>query len=184
MYKVFKVEPFVVNTAGYNIRDVKLVNYNNFTDKELKWYTTFLEIARIMGNNSHCVSHKVGAVLVKNNRIISTGINGTPPGCVNCDEVFDPSNFDREDHHKWSELNELHAEINMLAIAAREGISTKDSVVYTTISPCVHCAKALVAAGVQTVVFSELYDLDIEGLLLILLSGVSVFLIKEDDASA
>ncbi len=184
MYKVFKVEPFVAHSADYNIRDVKLVSYGGFTERELKWHTTFLEIARIMGNNSHCVSHKVGAVLVKNNRVISTGINGTPVGYINCDEVFDPTNFDREEHHVWSNLNELHAEANMLAIAAREGISTRDGVVYTTMSPCINCAKVLIAAGIQTVVFSELYDLDIEGLLLMLLNSVSIYLIKEDNTSA
>ena len=180
MLKVFKLEPFITN----NIRDAKLTEYVGFTDKDLKWHRTFLQIAKIMGDNSHCVSHKVGAVLVKNNRIISTGINGTPSGYINCDEVFTSDDFNRKKHHIWSNLNELHAEVNMLAIAAREGISTKDSIVYTTISPCTNCSKMLIAAGIKTVIFNELYDLDKDGLILMLLNNDDLFLIRGDDTIA
>jgi len=183
MCKVYKIEPFITNVNDQIIRDIKLNDYT-FPEKDLKWHITFLKIAEIMGDNSHCVSHKVGAILVKNNRIISTGINGTPIGYVNCDDIFTPDNLNREKHHTWSNLNELHAEINMLAIAAKEGISTKDSIVYTTISPCINCAKALIAAGIKTVIFSELYDLDKDGLILMSYNNVDLYLIKGDDIVA
>lgn len=170
MTKVYKV------LLTSDLKAIKTVEYS-LIEKEVRWHSTFLDIAKRMGDNSHCVSHKVGAVLVKNNRIISTGINGTPSGHTNCDEVFDANNFDRQEHHEWSNLNELHAEINALMIAAREGIATKDSIIYVTISPCTSCCKAIVAAGIRKVIFSELYDADIEGLKLLLLNDTEVYLI-------
>lgn len=178
MIAVYKI------TQNDRKNNIQLVDHTEFSDKDLRWHTTFLKVAEIMGANSHCVSHKVGAVLVKNKRIISTGINGTPAGHVNCDEVFNPESFGRTTHHEWSGLNELHAEVNAIAIAAKEGISTKDSILYTTISPCVHCSKVIIASGIKQVVFSELYDLDNYGLILMLQNNIDLYLIKKGDINA
>lgn len=122
---------------------------------------TFLEVARSLAKLSHCRSFKVGAVLVKDGRILSTGYNGTPPGQVNCDDIFpdraDPA-FDREKHHQWSNLHEIHAEANTLLWAAREGISVNGATLYCTTQPCDQCVKLLSMSGVVRVVYGEIYD--------------------------
>ena len=77
----------------------------------------FMITAINLGKLSKCVSKKVGAIIVKNNRIISMGYNGTPRGVKNCCEIFDESNFDREEHHQWSKNSEIHAEMNAILFA-------------------------------------------------------------------
>ena len=90
-------------------------------DKDRIYMNIAHEIARL----SHCVSHKVGAILVKDGRILSTGINGTPKKFMNCDQVFCGCGFSREDHHTFSENYEIHAETNAILFAAENGISIK-----------------------------------------------------------
>lgn len=122
---------------------------------------TFIEVAKTISKLSHCRSYQVGAVIVKNGRILSTGYNGTPSGHQNCDDLFpskhDPL-FDREAHHKFSELYEIHAEQNSVAYASRYGISLEGSTVYCTLQPCMTCAKILVAVGIVRIVYADVYD--------------------------
>ena len=118
----------------------------------------YLDIAKRLSLQSHCVSYKVGAVLTKDDRIISTGWNGTPSGYINCDEKFDANNFNREEHHQWSQTTELHAEQNALLFAAKNGISVEGSILYCTTEPCAQCTKMLIAAGVKEVYYLEPYD--------------------------
>jgi len=126
---------------------------------------TFLECAFLFAKLSHCKRIQVGSVLVSDNRIISTGYNGTPKGYENCDfhfrndtrEINDPT-F-KSDHAKWS-VREVHSEINALMIAAKNGIPTDGTTFYITISPCIDCAKAMIQAGVKRVVFNKPYDRD------------------------
>lgn len=114
----------------------------------------FLDIAVIAAETSHCVSLKVGAVLVRAGRVVSTGYNGTPPGFVNCNELW----VSRcPEHSEWSNRMEIHAEQNALLFAARHGISTEGCTMYTTIEPCHQCVKLMIAAGVSRVVYSEEY---------------------------
>lgn len=138
------------------------------------WDTTFLEIANIFAQRSSCVKRKVGAVLVKDLRVVSTGYNGTPSGFVNCDQVFKNGNkegllvikhgnkihnmtVETITHHDFAERYEIHAEQNCLMIAAQNGISTKDCTLYVTTAPCVQCAKLIIAAGIKRVVYKEVY---------------------------
>lgn len=106
---------------------------------------------------SHCVRKKVGCVFVKNGRIVSSGVNGEPPGYPNCDEV-NVTEEQIKNHHVWSDIHTLHAEINATVHAAKEGISLKDSVVYCTLRPCIHCAKALIGIGIKEIYYIEDYD--------------------------
>ena len=108
---------------------------------------TFLDLAKIIGDNSKCCRAKVGAILVKDNRIISTGYNGKPSGwndeacsdeCKGCKET-------------------IHAEVNAIIFAAKNGMSTKDCVLYVTHSPCQSCCLAIIQAGIKVVFFEELY---------------------------
>lgn len=126
--------------------------------KQNKLDETFLKIASTFAELSHCVSHQVGAVLVKDGRIISTGYNGSPPGYINCDEKFDKNNFEREAHHEWSNIYEPHAEGNAIGFAAKNGISTEGSTIYCTLQPCLNCTKMIITAGIKRIVYDKSYD--------------------------
>lgn len=118
----------------------------------------FLKTAYLLGQQSKCVSKKVGALIVKNKRIISTGINGTPPGFKNCNEVFDKNNFNREEHHVWSKTYEIHAEMNAIAFAAKHDIGIENSVMYIILQPCDDCLKNIIAAGIKKIYYVYPYD--------------------------
>ncbi|HPI82018.1 MAG TPA: deaminase [Candidatus Paceibacterota bacterium] len=118
----------------------------------------FMKTAFLFAEESKCVSYHVGAVIVKDKRIISIGYNGTPPGLPNCDEVFDKDNFDREAHHHWSKDNEIHAEMNALAFAAKTNIETEGADMYITTSPCNDCLKNISMTGIKNVYYLYLYD--------------------------
>lgn len=99
----------------------------------------------------------VGCILTKNNRIISTGYNGTPAGSINCDDLFS-KNFDRDKHHEFSEACEIHAEINTILIAAKYGISIENTTLYTNIQPCSNCLKMICNSGIKNVYYRTPYD--------------------------
>lgn len=111
-----------------------------------------------LAQESKCVSRQVGAVIVRNNRIIATGYNGTIAGAKNCCEVFDKENFEREDHVKWSKANELHAEQNALIMAARYGIEVEGADVYSSLQPCSLCLIMMAQAGIKNIYYFEDYD--------------------------
>ena len=145
-----------------------LKTIRNF-DKDKKWDLSFMEIASMFANYSSCVKRKVGAVLVKDLRILSTGYNGTPSGLCNCDEVFkNPTDLKngtlpngiKITHHDFAEQFEIHAEQNCLSFAAKNGVSTKDCTLYITTAPCVNCAKIIIASGIKKVIYNEIYKND------------------------
>lgn len=114
----------------------------------------FMDIAHVCARSSKCVSLKVGAVLVRDGRIISTGRNGTPPGFTNCCDIHTERG---PEHSAWSERYEIHAEMNCVLFAARHGIETEGAVMYVTIQPCHQCLKNLTAAGVTKIYYDEVY---------------------------
>lgn len=120
----------------------------------------FIKTAYLLGKESKCVSRQVGAIIVRNGRIISTGINGTPPGYINCNEKFPEYNpiIDREEHHEWSKTYEIHAEINALLFSAKNGISTDNTELYVILQPCDDCLKAITAAGIKKIYYVYPYD--------------------------
>lgn len=110
-----------------------------------------MSIARIVATRSTCDRLEAGAVLVKNNRIISTGYNGSPPGLPHCDEA---GHLMEEGHC----VRTIHGEHNSILQAATiPGASTEGSTMYTKYTFCIHCAKYIVAAGVKRVVYSKVY---------------------------
>jgi len=121
-------------------------------------HDVFMKTAFLFASKSKCVSHHVGAIIVKNGRIVATGYNGTPPSLMNCNERFDLYNFDREEHHVWSKDNEVHAEANCIAFAAKNGVNIVDSDIYVTISPCNDCLKMISMTGIKNVYYLYLYD--------------------------
>ena len=119
----------------------------------------------IANSLSKCVSKKVAAVAVRDGNIVCVGVNGTAPGDENCCDHFniDMSNLpvghpDREAHSEWSNQYEGHAELNLVAKAAREGISLNGCTLYCTLQPCWGCSKYLKIAGIVRVVYTAKYD--------------------------
>lgn len=123
------------------------------------WDEYFMEIAEIVKTRSTCMRRQVGAVIVKDNRIITTGYNGAPSGLKHCTEL---GGCEREKLHVPSgqrhELcRALHAEQNAIIQAAKLGIGTEGATIYITLQPCVICAKMLINAGIQRIVFRGTY---------------------------
>lgn len=127
--------------------------------KDISLHLTFMRILGEFSKLSHCVSKKVAAMAVKDGRIIATGINGTAPGYTNCDDIFDSHNFDRELHHKFSDTYEIHAEMNMLLYAAKNGIALSGSTLYCSMMPCWNCIKHISVVGIKRIIYSHKYDL-------------------------
>lgn len=116
----------------------------------------FINIAKEIALASKCVSKQVGAVIVKEGRILSTGYNGTPAGYKNCCTHWD--NEYTKDHHDWSKTYEIHAEMNAIIWAARKGISIEGATIYVTLEPCSECSKNLIASGIIKIVYEKAYE--------------------------
>lgn len=119
-----------------------------------------MHVAASARMRSNCIRNSIGAVVVKEKRIIATGYNGVPAGIPNCDEGGCKRCTDRHaDILKVHERKDLcicvHAELNSLLQAAYHGVSTKGAVLYSTIAPCLQCAKAIINAGIVEVVYKE-----------------------------
>ena len=110
----------------------------------MKYIGYYLDVAEAIAKRSKCVSLQVGCVLVKDDQIISTGINGTPETYINCKTKFEgcSSEHIKQHHHEWSSKYEIHAEMNAIV---RAGQSVKGAVAYCTHSPCFNCTKHLLA---------------------------------------
>ncbi|MBI2103395.1 dCMP deaminase family protein [Candidatus Woesebacteria bacterium] len=111
----------------------------------------YLNIASVVAERATCPRLHVGAVIVKNDMIISTGYNGAPRGLPHCIE----EGCDIQNGHC---VRTLHAEINSILQAAYHGHSTKDAALFTNYLPCENCAKAIINSGIILVVFSEIYN--------------------------
>jgi dCMP deaminase len=129
-------------------------------EKDKKQYTfdrAFINMAEEIAELSKCVSHNVGCVVAKENRVVSTGYNGTPANYYNCNEVFSKQ-FDREQHRQFSNKFEIHAEMNAILFAARNGISVDNSSVYCTHTPCEVCLKNLIQCNISRIIYKYEYD--------------------------
>lgn len=116
----------------------------------------FINVALEIARASKCVSKQVGAVIVKDGRILSTGYNGTPAGFTNCCDYWDGKYT--SEHHEWSKTYEIHAEMNAIIWAAREGISIKGATIYVTLEPCSDCSKNIIASGIKRIVYDKSYE--------------------------
>ncbi len=114
-----------------------------------KFDCSYLKMAEVWAENSYCKRRKVGALIVKNNMIISDGYNGTPSGFENvC-----------EDENGVTKPYVLHAEANAITKVAKSGNSSEDSTLYVTASPCLECSKLIIQAGIKRVVYKDAYRL-------------------------
>jgi len=129
--------------------------------KRPDWDTYFMDIAHTVARRSNCCRRQVAALIVSDKRIISTGYNGTPRGVKNCFEGGCPRCA--SDAASGADLGEClcsHAEENAIVQAAYHGIAVRDGVLYTTISPCLLCAKMIINAGLVEVVYEDEYQFD------------------------
>ena len=122
------------------------------------WEDYFMEIARVVATRSSCLRRQVGAVVVKNRQILTTGYNGVPRGLAHCDVrgcLRDKLGIPSGERHEL--CRGLHAEQNAIIQAAYHGVGIAGSEIYSTLQPCVTCAKTLVNAGIVAVYFRGSY---------------------------
>lgn len=132
-------------------------------DKQTKRDYLYMRMAFTWAENSYCQRRQVGALMVKNQMIISDGFNGTPSGFENlC-----------EDENNVSKPYVLHAEANAITKVARSNNSSEGATLYVTTSPCMECSKLIIQAGIKRVVYGEEYRI-IDGLELLRKSGIEV----------
>ena len=132
-------------------------------EKQRKLDYRYLRMARIWAENSYCQRRRVGALIVKDKRIISDGYNGTPSGFENiCED---------EDH--LTKPYVLHAEANAITKIARSNNNSDGSTLYVTDSPCVECSKLIIQAGIRRVVYAREYRLT-DGIELLRRAGIEV----------
>jgi dCMP deaminase len=115
----------------------------------------FMNLATDLAQRSHCVKAQVGAVLAKDTRIISIGYIGPPAGTHNCDEEWPQTGCARDS--KGSCSLALHAEENAILYAVKNGANLEGATLYTTLSPCLPCARLIFSAGVKHVYFDKSY---------------------------
>ena len=123
------------------------------------WDEYFMEIAELVKTRSTCQRRNVGALIVKDNRIISTGYNGPPSGIEHCEDL---GGCYREMLHVPSgERHELcralHAEQNAIIQAAKFGVSTENATLYVTHQPCIICAKMIINSGIKKIIYGNPY---------------------------
>ncbi len=117
--------------------------------------TIFMELAENLARRSHCIKAQVGAVLVKDTRIISIGYNGPPAGTHNCDEEFPETGCPRDS--KGSCSLALHAEQNAILYAVKNGSNIEGSTLYVTLAPCISCARVIYTMKIAKVLFLNSY---------------------------
>lgn len=127
-------------------------------NKRPNWDEYFLSIARLVSKRSTCLRRNVGAVLVKDKRILATGYNGAPSDIKHCEETGCLRERLKVPSGQRHELcRGLHGEQNALLQAALHGVSTEGGKIYATSQPCIICAKMLINAGIKEVVISGHY---------------------------
>lgn len=137
-----------------------------------------MQAALLFSQRSTCVRVKAGTVISVDNHIVSTGYNGSGPGQEHCIDHFEKkfkrrglysskedefnewikSESFKAEHREWHLKHEMHGEANAIIFAARRGVQIEGGTLYTTISPCLFCAKSIIAAGLKRVVYYDLYD--------------------------
>lgn len=126
------------------------------------WHEYFMLLAKMVSVRSTCNSRKIGAVIVRNNRILATGYNGAVHGAPHCTDKGPDFCFRRtvgaHDGEKYNYCVSSHAEVNAVDQAARFGIPLEGASVYCTLEPCNWCFKQLIQAGVKEIYYERPYD--------------------------
>ena len=138
--------------------------------KQEKYDKAYLRMALEWAKLSYCERKKVGAIIVKDNMIISDGYNGTPSGYKNCCENEDGD----------TEWFVLHAEANAILKVAKSTQSAHGSTLYITLSPCKECSKLIIQSGIKRVVFKNKYK-DTAGIDFLETYGIETVHIEENE---
>ena len=141
------------------------------------WDRLFMTITREVASALDLSRAKVGAVIVRDRSILATGYNGSPAGLPHCTEVgclvYESRTPDGEIEQNC--YRTIHAEINAISQAARNGAAIRDADIYVTHTPCIHCLKVLINTGVRTVYYARPYKLNT---VKELLKGASIKLVE------
>jgi dCMP deaminase len=131
-------------------------------EKRLGWHEYFMSVAHLISRRATCTRGHIGAVIVRENSILSTGYNGAPSGLPHCNDsncrIYRSIHPDGTVEENC--VNTIHAEINAIAQAAKHGVSIKDSDIYITASPCIHCLKVLINVGIKTIYYDKPYKIE------------------------
>ena len=126
--------------------------------KRPSWDSYFMQLAFVVAGRSTCLRRQVGAVMVKEKQILSTGYNGSPSGLLHCDEVgCMRQSLGVPSGERLEICRAVHAEQNALVQAAKHGVAIAGADLYTTLQPCVQCTKMIINAGILRVVYTHSY---------------------------
>ena len=129
--------------------------------ERLSWDQYFLTITRQVAERSTCARAKVGAVIVRDKNILATGYNGSPAGMPHCTDVgcLIYKSQTPEGTTEENCFRTIHAEINAIAQAAKNGHAIREADIYITHTPCIHCFKVLVNTGIRRIFYERPYKL-------------------------
>lgn len=141
--------------------------------KRMTWHEYFMRNALLISSRATCDRLRVGAIIVKDARIIATGYNGSVTGEVHC---IDEGCLVEDGHC----IRTVHAEMNALLQCVRQGISSDGAVIYVTHFPCVQCMKSLVQAGIKAIYYNTDYHNHDYSLELLRKAGIDAYHIDEN----
>lgn len=131
---------------------------NNSQAKRPSWDEYFMQIAKLVAQRSTCLRRKVGAILVRDKRVLCTGYNGAPQGLTHCSEVGClREKWGIPSGQRQEICRGLHAEQNAIIQGALHGVSIKNSLLYCTHQPCITCSKMIINAGIKKIIFQGDY---------------------------
>lgn len=144
-----------------------------------KYYNYYRTVLKATTELSTCTRVQVGAIIVREGRILVSGYNGTMPGQEHCEDVFTPEVISKltpeeysEQHRLYSLYNEGHAEASAISTAAKYGIAVNGCGIAVSHTPCPMCAKSIIIAGIKEVMYLEVYDREPQGLELLRKCGI------------
>lgn len=126
------------------------------------WHEYFMSIALLAATRSTCLRRQVGAVIVRNKKVLATGYNGAPSGLTHCLDtgcMREQMGIPSGQRHELCRA--IHAEQNAIIQAATSGVSIKDGILYSTTFPCILCAKMIVNAGIREIYITDGYPDDL-----------------------
>ncbi len=130
--------------------------------ERIGWHEYFMSVAHLISRRSTCERAHIGAVIVRENNILATGYNGSPSGLPHCDG---PNCLIYKSTHPDGTVEEncmrtIHAEINAIAQAAKNGTAIQGADIYITASPCLNCLKVLINVGIKTIYYDKPYKME------------------------
>ncbi len=131
---------------------------NNLQVKRPSWDEYFMQIAKLVAQRSTCLRRKVGAILVREKRVLCTGYNGAPQGLIHCRKLGClREKWGIPSGQRQEMCRGLHAEQNAIIQGALHGVSIKNSLLYCTHQPCITCSKMIINAGIKKIIFQGDY---------------------------